>query len=559
MMADDGCFCSPNELLGIWTADDQKKRSAQPDSYVISHMGSPSKAGFEYGLSLEQSRSPHQNLEFTTWEEGIDVNEESIKAELRQDKRQARNFMGSASSFFKNGFFQQIEEIMADFKGGFDPEDGGILQAYEKEVRPELEDIQYAIQDAYYGNNRGETAADKAAINNELKEFGLTFNEIYEAQNYLNWLKRGEFYKSSGMLGEVASTVAKAQASYNVSWALFNVADTPRILAPYISKPKVLIKGLQAAFDRNNKEMPDDLLQAIPGLDEKGGRFDPFSLTNKVQQRLAYFLDKADGGDGFTGLRENAFIYADYDATSLEYHSNFGSTGAKTTFGLGRFLMAETAWTAGNYVNLFNVARGKGDLNKLTNFMVYNVIKSTLFGVGSIIPAPLYSALKDKLPDEQKELLQAGMANVAGNGLLKLAGVEGSFSMTEAVQPLSLVLGARAQQMAGDLTKAGTSISRAITDGLDGDLLPAALESFVTLGALSSVIPMDFKNRFGLGSYVLSDLDKMPALRDFFQNHQVMKIMSTFAKGYREEESTEKTYRELAKDILGNKVVKAPN
>jgi hypothetical protein len=468
-------------------------------------------------------------------------------------------FDSHASDKFGDSFYNKVSEPVRQFykdygdmaKDAMYSDNKSVLSELKKDFRnnvaPELKELALDLEAVTlaYDTTTPEGRAELQA--HVKKEFGIDAKQINEAITYIHWMSRSNWLEPSGLVGKVANNLSYHQASFNFNWALFNGGDLLRIVSPYIRKPDVLFKGAAKAF---SKTEIDDLLLPMGFMDSSQHprglmeKLDPFKATNRVQQRLAYFLDKADGGDGLTGLRKNAFDREPWDAAPIEYHSNMGSDGSKVMFGLGRFLMSEFQYNTRNMINVLKVLKGTGDLGQAADYGIYNTLKAAMFGQVATPLALFYPLLND---DDKKQWREAGVMNNVLEAALNPAGIEAEGTLGRSFGPVDLMFGARAGQIANTAIFQAKGTADAVVKLTQGNLGEGVLSALIVSGSAAAM----FAGRPIASSGKIAD-----TAVDLFGNGQVQKMMKVWAKSMNEQWDDEKLKFELAQTVVGEKSIR---
>lgn len=500
----------------------------------------------------------------------------SFLQSVRDSKGQKYNLIGSAQQFFTGGFYKQIKELIDEFEEGIDFKEDNVRLEFDKQVRPEIQDYLDDLKDIWEGNNNGKTAQDRANIDEELKEFGLKHDEVYEAAQWLNYLRTGAPYeKKLGLPGEVAQKSAKLQAAYNVSWVIYNTADAPRLLAPFLARKRfdAIAAGLKEAADGFKRDLETrdpsyggklgnfrNEADAIFGESEKLPLLEPFTLTNRFLDRFTHEAANVAGMDVEKVMGDVNFVRHAIDATSIEYKSRFGPDGRPAALGLGRFMMAELYYTGKHYKNLGQVLAGKGDMVKLKEFAIHSAIKASLFGIGSLLPGPLFPLVK-KVAEENgwKNLFDLGFVNVAGTGVLNLVDKEAKVSLTEAMAPAGLLFGGRMAKITRDLQSSIKFAADGIESGFEGKGVDLGVNAFMAVATASSVFPANY--RYHLGPIRnLTDSEALKHVMPWAENEQLRRMVKALYEGWSHEMEMSGEYkrfgRDVAKALLGSRAVK---
>lgn len=314
----------------------------------------------------------------------------------------------AAPERFGKTFTADISKTVRALSAKYDTSSNEFKSAYNKVVVPMVRKKMGAIVRA------GKIIKDDNLYRSHIKNvYGLEPDEVVDAVHYLEWLEAGGAHQvglpdSSGMklLGNVGSNIAKASAKFNVTWALYNVADLGRLTSGIIAdarikSPKDAFKVAKGIIKGAFGDLPPEL-KNIEGADpardiETASKLDPFAQTVALQRRIAWEADRSLGGDGYGYMSSHVFDYHPYEAPEMLWGTG---EGARTLFRLGRFMMAEAARTQ----RLLRTAIGGGNQGRaraMAEMATDWAIKSALFSVPAILPQELDKAGKLAFGDDE--------------------------------------------------------------------------------------------------------------------------------------------------------------
>lgn len=393
-----------------------------------------------------------------------------------------------------------------------------------------------------------DSVTNKALLNRDLKKLGLDADTVYDARRYLDWVAKGGHTRKGEYLEDLTKlggNIAKAQANFQMLWTLGNGADMVRVYSHYLTRKGASVMDvLQGTMDamRATKNNP---FKRIPELEQKGvyssehldrggQNVNPFEWSVTAQKNLTYYLDKAAGGDGMTGIRDQLFDSKPWDRGFYDRNHDLG-----LVWGLARYPINESRW-------LLKTAKAayQGDKREVANLLVYSMARAFFFGGASNIPAPIYRGLsKDdkeaiKLNDEKMKL---NLAKIASRKLLGMIGVDAEINMGEYVQPFGGTIGARAESIKTTADTVAASGTKTVRTLAKGNLPAAAAHAAATTSALAN----------------LTNYEKAVKLLGGVNSATVTKLFSTLGKEMEGEFKREgAAKRQVVKDIFGARTVK---
>jgi hypothetical protein len=462
----------------------------------------------------------------------------SQSLEIFKDKLYA-----SPSETLKGRFWNDIDGKFSDFYRKPEAE-----RNYNEDIAKPARTVKTAIETIL------KSGSNKKELDARLKRFGITTDQSYEALKYLDWVVKGgpEMQVPDGLkpFNAAASSLAKAQANLNLLWTAGNGADMMRIYSHFATKKGGGVNSvIQGTYDAW-KASGGNIFRQIPALKKKGfydsssieldnRNRDPFSWTATAQKNLAYYMDKASGGDGYSGVRDIVFDRKSWDRPPYDRFAE-----NNLVFGLFRYPINEARWyakTAGQAL--------KGDTNAAANLLTFSMARAVFTGSKSMIPAFVWMALsKDdkesvKQFDENTGLNQVKMQSRA---MLKSMGIDAEVDLSDYLQPLGGNLGARAGSLKRTFDQIGKAFTKSATYTAKGKPLAASV-AFAS-GVLALANFGAFK---GSASKVLSQIDKN------FNSTLFTKTAETTAEFLADEMEFDKYERELLKDAFGMTLKKA--
>lgn len=398
------------------------------------------------------------------------------------------------------------------------------------------------------------------------EKYGFGADKFYDAFQYVTWVAEGGHTVPASkwnIVRPISRAYSGAMARMNPTWTIANMADVSRIIGAYVTKPAVLGKGLAdtlfgeggpivGGFRQKKSLKAQGLYEASGGHErENFGNMDPFSWSVTLQKNLAFALDKADGGDGHTGVARNAFDPEPWDRPML-----YRNADVNEIFGLARFPIAESIWHVNTTKRAF-----QGDAQAQANLVTYMIGKSIVFGAGSLVPAFIYGQLPDEneaVPiwskkgwDEINE--HVPFFNVAGKTIDAAGAAIGTKIDTDFVkfaQPFGGSLGARWQGIGRTAQEVPALAAKSVGNLSQGELGPAALNAFAAAIAVANlgIIPANI-------GPVANPLNN-PVVNTMVNNTTARKLVKTWAKNLEEQYGGDRAWRDTFKALFGATNVK---
>lgn len=538
-----GKGCDPKNLAALLLADAQAMgRDIFTEAERINGMDGESLAHYE----LHMSR--HFGIEHRkTGKSGWDILGKkglSEKPSMLDDR-----LYNHPSAQFSERFYTPIDKRLTAWSKGKDTSRASYDKTIGKPVGELLDAINTVVNDS----------KTIAQMNTQLKKFGLNAETVYDARDYLGWLKEGGHLRSQGEaqpLIKGASTIAKAQANLNTVWTLGNGVDMIRVASHYLSRPGGIqntIKGLYnaAAATKMNP------FQRVAALDKQGvygshymdrggsNSLNPFEWSVTAQKNLVYHMDKAAGGDGLRGIRDTLFDSKPWDRPRYDRYE-----GAALFNGLARYGINETRW-------LYKTSKAAltGDLRSGANLGIYFIGRAAFTGTTSLIPSFLWQSMPDEMKESIKEFEKStgqNLVKIGSAAAFQALGMEAEIDLSEYLQPQVPGFGSRGSTFRStgqNLLKSGT---KAVASIAQGNLPAAGVNAAATALALAN---------FGLLSGIAGKLGKAEKLAGKLENSvinstTVTKLMNTTAEELEAEFNLDQYKINVVRAAFGSSVKK---
>ncbi len=548
-----GDACNPHNLTGVIYADKQRKGDIFSEAARIKDLTAPQRHAYEATMADTLGLKPKSAKKGSSALDAIKrgptkqdiIDSKGPKDAAQKLKGAIRDIdykmYGRASQTMAGKFYNQVDGVLQKWANGKDTS----LESYKTATRP----IRKLNQDlkAIIKNNQGKDL-DKA-----LKPLGLSKDNVYEAREWLTWLEKGGHLQGSGLgaLDTAAKSVAKTMANLNMTWTMGNGADMMRVFSHYTSRKggiKAIGKGLADAKKATNNQ----IWRKVPELEKaglyqsdiyerQGVDWDPFSRSIIAQKNVTYYIDKAAGGDGLTGVRDLVFDSKPWDVPPWQR-----VRGANLIFGLARYPINESRWYIATAAKAL-----RGDAREMGNLLLFTGARAAMFGAPAVVPSFLWGAMTD----EQKEFVKSLPGDAVGQlseQAFKAVGINAKIEMADYLQPFGGTLGARLSSIKnvseGTLKNAGkTGINLA-----QGKLTEAGIRAMATGMGLANFGLLGVSAALaGKGQKAAVALEESP-----FNSTTITKLFNTTAKGLEEEYKADRFTRELAKAIFGQTNVK---
>jgi hypothetical protein len=357
---------------------------------------------------------------------------------------------------------------------------------YGKMVGQPVKTLLAAIQKSVEGAN------PKA----DLMKLGLTQDKVYDARGWLEWLADGgtlQKDKRFDFMTNATNKLTKAQALYNTVWTIGHGPAMLRIGTHYAVQPgglKALFQGIYDAGLKDNGFLSMRIFRRDPSLLKAGiyqtqyAEFDnpnrdPFSWGITAQKNLIYHTAKAMGRDPHDDARDLIF-----DSHPIDKPHAYRSVASNFVYGLARYPINETRWY---FQTLYKGLTG--DKSALAAITIYTILKSTLYGTNSNIPAPVWAfAVPDKTKKDWHAWDKAHGLNqisIQSGKAFRSMGINAEIDASGYTQPLGGQLGARGGALKNT---GGTAVGATARSGVSlvHGQIPAALAS--TAAAASAIL-----------------------------------------------------------------------
>ena len=483
-----------------------------------------------------------KELALHEWRMGREMDKKSLDDAMKAEKQAAKEaypklaeYIKNQESMSKSGFAlvqRTLNSVIAPNTRVPKP----VFNALHNELQKFTADTAYLTKDeakakykesvapkadrwlAYFENAVNQVPQGGKDMTAYLRNAGLDMKaaDLHDTVNWLRWLSDGGLHfnkkqKSDGWnpILQNLDNFSAGVMRMNVKWATSNVAELYRIGAFY--KPQAVIRGVQQALTATK----GNLFAEIPELKAQGvyesqwahnetiypnnnafdaavgaalkvsDKFDIFRATINMQKNIAWYTDKADGGDGWTGQSKAVLDRPWWDMPMM-----YSDHRLKNTLSMTRYLYSETA----QYLSLIKNAK-----EKPMDLINYTVMRAAVFGVPSVIPEPVWAIIKIALGDDEMEEFAKTL-----NAMNPIAPFK---AMQEYVQPLpGLYVGATLAKAGGAIGEVGKGVVSAPVALFKGDIGEFALYSMTTasnLGMFAYGVPESLVNTLEAGRDIL--------------------------------------------------------
>lgn len=362
------------------------------------------------------------------------------------------------TSQFISNFVHRPSEILADVSGGQLVDD--ILNEYEATVENFYDEEQAQNFNRYiskaleydFKNKKFKDGSEYAKYNKDLSY--LEAVNPQKAQYFHNWMSfLHNPPKSNSWVAKGARTIRENLLKNSLSSAIMNATQLTQTIIPNADFQDVVSGVKMFIEDRENgfKELTEmgigerthmEELKKQDELKDKLIKFDVFTLMEKPNQGLAYFIGKAEG------MRKNPEIS---DSTAKEYGKkkneewnfiprlgnipqNYWNESGRDALTLMSYTLQFNKMYAGWWKN---AAFGKGEARgkAIKSLATYTILNTLLFGVEGAVSAPIWAlfGLSPEGEELRENLKQLGKFSLT-QGLLNL-------DLSGGLQPLNLKLG----------------------------------------------------------------------------------------------------------------------
>lgn len=526
--------CAPENMVALLRAKGQTTGDIFSEAERVKDYNGSQRFYYERYMAKHYGIDPKQKKQASSWD-AYKPDKKPIYDGSNYDR---------PSQMFSKKFYGAIDRKMELYN-----KSGGGREKYSDIVAKPVRTLIKAIREesmAAQGNRR--------KLHKNLAKFGLNHKTVYHGLEYLEWIQKGGHTQQAqeyiGSLNKVGSNIAKAQANFQLAWTMGNGVDMIRIYSHYLTrKPSSLanvIKGTAMAMKatggnpaRRIKELEKAGIYESRYAERGGKNISPFEWSTTAQKNLAYYLDKASGGDGRTGIRDLVFDSKAWDRPAWDREAN-----AKLIFDLARYPINEA-----RYLYKTGEAAFKGDSREIANLLVYGLAKSFAVGSRSLVPAAVYLGLnedqKEWLKDFDEKLPAADLIRKVSRGVFTAMGATGlELDLAEYTMPGGGSLGARLSSIKGTADKVGKGAVKGVSDLSKGNIPAAAARAGQSLSALANI---------GYGKWA-----ELPAkLLGPANTTQTTDLMDTLAKKLEGEFPRGATLQgEVAKDLLGQRNIK---
>jgi len=542
-----GDGCSEHNLPASWAAKSQATgQDIFSEAERYKQMDHEQTAHYELFMASEFGIAPNKK-----GKSGWDLLASKGKAEkpsIIDDRLYAH-----PSTILPKKFYDGLDRKLTTWNNGKDKTRASYDKNVAKPVRTVLDAINGIVKES----------KTIAQINSKLKPYGLNADSVYDARDYLTWLKDGGHLRSQGdaqPLLKTAGHIAKAQANLNIKWTLGNGVDMIRVGSHYLSRPDGIrntVKGLYEAAQKTG----GNPFRRIPSLDKAGvygsqyidrggsNKWNPFEWSITAQKNIVYHLDKAAGGNGHDGIRDTLFDSKPWDRPRYDRFEGSGLVA-----GLARYGINETRWLMHTSKAAIPKAMGGGgDARSGANLGLYFLGRAAFTGTVSQIPTFIWQAMPKDMQDSIQEFEKKtgqNLIKVGSRSAFKAMGMNAEINLDSYLQPQIPLMGSRAQSL-GQTAEGGLkSGAKAVADFGKGKVMAGAANTMAAGLALAN---------FGLLSGVAKGAKWATTLENSPANSTTLtKILSVTGKELENEFNPNKYKLNVTKAVLGQDLVKKP-
>lgn len=474
--------------------------------------------------------------------------------------------MSQWDAYYKRAFLPRIQKIEAKYQKMLQKAKGEkALQAIELRKQNELAPIIQEAKSSYrdllgkqFKNARSDLqelynnhAKNPDRLDAELRKMGMSRQDAYYTNQYLNWLENGgpyfEFNKGGGntaggdAVQEMVSTVTKNKVSFDPKQVLYNTSEFVQ-KAPAVAGFKNTLTGV---FDAQKAahSAKKTIFDRLPELERKGiynndynalrpdGKYDTTTKTQNMLDNFSYFVGKRMG-DTQKALTEIAYRPKPWNDTF-----GFQDPKFKNSFSFMSFQFRHMQQYGGWWKSA-----AKGDVKAIRSLVVYSAMTGLLFGDRAALPAPLYAIAKLFLPELDQQIKEA-QKDVPILGDILNSGVIGAGSKALSNGGLELDMTKYVQPFGGVSIGIGTDITQNLLEASTKTLPKVAKEIREGRGDKAALLAIN-------GLVTSSQLFKQGA------NALMQKTIDAVVKAYLEDEFTpEEISEEVIKKYFGKDAI----
>lgn len=469
--------CSPEILLGAVRAAGQIEGDLFPEVDRVKDMTSSQRLWYEVAFA----KAHPSDATFEAFLPDVSKKGGVISKISQKISASDKNHLAHMSEQLEGKFWNRMDARARMWEKSKNRSSASFRQMVSKPARKLRDDLKTAIVQAN---------GDKRALNRLLKPYGLSDKNIYIAGKYLEWLGDGGQFqmpknRALRLIGQAASSVAKAQSNMNIVWTMGNAGDMIRVYSELGTKKGGVIAALQGTADAlvkgkggfsKIKALEKAGIYETQAVDLTEHKFDIFSRSIILQKNIAYHIGERLGGKGYQAVRDVVFDSKPWDPQPFMMDPN-----SRVIFGLVRYPINESRWLFKKTVDVLK----NQDPRALANLTIWATSRAAFFGTASVVPFyPL-------LPKEWKETL-AKIEDDHNLNLLKHASadvfrnfdINASIDMGRYLSPLSGAPGARLESIGTAIYKDVSLGARAAMDVTHGDLDAAAVHGIAAGFAL---------------------------------------------------------------------------
>ncbi len=367
-------------------------------------------------------------------------------------------------AFYKRSFLPKLQRLEKKYETlAGKTKDSDQLKALEVKKQREMEPIRKEAEKSYkdlvgqqFGQARQQIqdvfnahGENPKRLDAELKRLGMTRQDAYYANNYLNYLENGgpffDFSPGKGnkaggeAVQELTSNVTSKKVSFDPKQILYNTSEFIQ-KAPAVAGFKNTIGGIMDAHAAATKAKVT-IYDRISELERKGiytddytglrpqGKLDTTARTQNMLDNLSYYTGKRMGNipKAMSGIAYRP----------KPWNDTFGMQNQlfKSSFGFMSFQFRHMQ-QYGGWVKDAAIKRSPEAAKALAT---YSLMTGILFGDRASIAAPLYEAIKLGYPDIDKDIEEfQGQVPIVGDLLnYGVAGTATSAGVNTAVKALT--------------------------------------------------------------------------------------------------------------------------